>query len=483
MECAACGAVSVATETKTAISSTPTDPLIGKKVAGFELVERLGAGGMGVVYKATQLSLGRQVAVKLLPEESRNDPQIEERFRREIAILAHLHHPNIVGIVDGGVCELGAYFVMELVDGISLRHVFTHGGLKPPETLRIIPQICDALEYAHSRGVIHRDIKPENILIDRSGRVRLLDFGLSRLVQQDAPSLVTRPTQVLGTFEYMAPEQREGSRSVDHRSDLYSLGVVIYEMLTGELPIGRFDPPSRKNVAIDVRIDEIVLRSLDKVPERRFQKASELKTEVERLSHVTTIPESPPVVAAAQATAPEAPSAAGSPPRPSESGTLLRPGSNVNVMVNNPEGGVSERTVWVCGGIVALCGLLGSGGWLSPVLAIPVLGLGYLLRFDDLIERKRFLLGVAVVSQGMLLLMGLTSGAMLAAILTLGAYGRLAPAVARADELLLWICLGTGLVAGIGSGHSLATAAVALIVLAFAPSVLSKRRAAAPTAA
>jgi len=457
--------------------------LIGKKVAGFELVERLGAGGMGVVYKATQLSLGRQVAVKLLPEESRNDPQIEERFRREIAILAHLHHPNIVGIVDGGVCELGAYFVMELVDGISLRHVFTHGGLKPPEALRIIPQICDALEYAHSRGVIHRDIKPENILIDRSGRVRLLDFGLSRLVQQDAPSLVTRPTQVLGTFEYMAPEQREGSRGVDHRSDLYSLGVVIYEMLTGELPIGRFDPPSRKNVEIDVRIDEIVLRSLDKAPERRFQKAGDLKTEVERLSHVTTIPEPPPVVAAAMAAAPEPSSAGTARSSSSEGATLLRPGSQINMVVHYPEGSVSERTVWICGGAAALCGLLGSAGWLSPLVAIPVLALGYLLRYDDLIERKRFLLGVTVISQGALLLMGLTSGAMLAGLLTLGAYGRLAPAVARADELLLWLFLGTGLVAGIGSGHSLATAAAGVLVLAFAPSLLAKRRATAPTAA
>jgi len=293
--CAACGSTFAVGEIKTqATASEPVDPWIGRRVGGCELIERIGAGGMGVVYKARQVSLGRTVAVKILPDSLRGEPGIEDRFQREISILAKLNHPNIVGILDGGFGEFGLYFVMEFVDGTSLRQVLTTGGLSGAEALKLIPQICDALEYAHTRGIVHRDIKPENILIDRDGRVRLLDFGLSRITGQESPEALTRATQVLGTFEYMAPEQREASKLVDHRADLYSLGVVLYELLTGELPIGRFDAPSKKNITIDVRLDEIVLRVLEKSPDRRYQRASDIKTEVERLS--TTVP--PPVVAA-----------------------------------------------------------------------------------------------------------------------------------------------------------------------------------------
>ncbi len=282
--CVQCRSTFVASEAKTATQAPPVDPLVGRVLGGCRLLERIGAGGMGVVYRAEQVSLLREVAVKLLPEGLRSEDQIEERFRREIAILAKLNHPNIVHILDGGVSDVGAYFVMEYVDGVSLRKVFANGGVNTLEALRIVPQICSALEYAHLRGIVHRDIKPENILLDRDGRVRLLDFGLSRLVEGEQTTHVTRTTQVLGTFEYMAPEQREGSKAVDHRSDLYSLGVVIYEMLTGELPIGRFDPPSKRNVQVDVRLDEVVLRVLDKKPERRYQSATEIKTEIERIS-------------------------------------------------------------------------------------------------------------------------------------------------------------------------------------------------------
>ncbi|HKE01751.1 MAG TPA: serine/threonine-protein kinase, partial [Planctomycetota bacterium] len=159
--CAACGATFPAGEAKTSVEGPPPpDPLLGTVVGGCKLLERIGAGGMGVVYKAEQLSLGRTVAVKLLPEPLRRDSQIEDRFRREIAILARLSHPNIVGILDGGVSEHGAYFVMEHVEGVSLRRVLAQGGVSPQEALRIIPQVCDALEYAHERGVVHRDIKP-----------------------------------------------------------------------------------------------------------------------------------------------------------------------------------------------------------------------------------------------------------------------------------------------------------------------------------
>ena len=145
--------------------------------------------------------------------------------------------------------------------------------LEPAEALDIIGQICDALQYAHEEGVVHRDIKPENILLDRKGRLKIADFGLAKITGADQATNLTMTNMVMGTPHYMAPEQIENPKSVDHRADIYSMGVVFYEMLTGELPIGRFEVPSKK-VQIDVRLDEVVLKTLEKAPERRYQKAS-----------------------------------------------------------------------------------------------------------------------------------------------------------------------------------------------------------------
>ncbi len=161
------------------------------------------------------------------------------------------------------------FIVMEYVDGVNLRQTIRSGKLTPKEALAIVPQICEALQYAHDEGVVHRDIKPENILIDKKGRVKIADFGLAKLLGRESKDhALTATNHVMGTVRYMAPEQMEGSRSVDHRADIYSLGVVLYEMLTGELPLGRFAPPSEK-VQIDVRLDEVVFRSLERTPERR----------------------------------------------------------------------------------------------------------------------------------------------------------------------------------------------------------------------
>ena len=169
---------------------------------------------------------------------------------------------------------------MEYVDGVNLRHALRAGRLAPREALAIVPQICDALQYAHDQGVVHRDIKPENVLLDRTGRVKIADFGLAKLLGKGPDDFtLTRTQQVMGTPRYMAPEQIEKPTTVDHRADIYSLGVVLYEMLTGELPLGRFEPPSHK-VQVDVRIDEVVLRTLEKEPERRYQRASQVKTEL-----------------------------------------------------------------------------------------------------------------------------------------------------------------------------------------------------------
>ncbi len=267
----------------------PSPEELGQHFPQFEIVELLGKGAMGAVYKARQPKLDRYVALKILPPEVAKDPAFAERFMREARALAMLNHASIVAVYDFGEADGLYYFLMEYVDGTNLRQTIASGGLRPPEALAIVPQICDALQFAHDEGVVHRDIKPENILIDKRGRVKIADFGLAKLLDVDAddspaetPFTLTGTHQVLGTPHYMAPEQMQGSSGVDHRADIYSLGVVFYEMLTGDLPIGRFEPPS-KRVRIDVRLDEVVLRSLESTPERRYQHAGDVKTDVESI--------------------------------------------------------------------------------------------------------------------------------------------------------------------------------------------------------
>ena len=246
----------------------------------LEIFELLGQGGMGTVFKARQKSLDRLVALKVIRPSAAADPNFSERFVREAKALAHLSHSNIVTVHDFGQAGGLYFFVMEYVDGLNLRQMLQTGRLDPSEALEIVPHVCDALQYAHDEGVVHRDIKPENILIDKKGRVKIADFGLAKILKPDAPQhSLTRTNHVMGTPHYMAPEQVEKPLSVDHRADIYSLGVVIYEMLTGELPIGRFAPPSKK-AGVDVRLDKVVLRSLEKEPSLRYQSVSDVKTDM-----------------------------------------------------------------------------------------------------------------------------------------------------------------------------------------------------------
>jgi predicted Ser/Thr protein kinase len=246
---------------------------------------------MGAVYKARQPGLDRLVAVKILPPEVAADPAFAERFTREARALAKLSHQNIVSVFDFGQVEGQFYFIMEYVDGANLRQLIEGRSIRPEEALAIVPQICEALQFAHNEGIVHRDIKPENILIDKQGRVKIADFGLAKLLGKAPEAMtLTAAHQVMGTLHYMAPEQMRGSGMVDHRADIYSLGVVFYEMLTGQLPIGRFEPPSRK-VQVDVRLDEVVLRALENEPEKRYQRASELKHDTEQLSSVGVVPQ------------------------------------------------------------------------------------------------------------------------------------------------------------------------------------------------
>jgi len=271
----------------------PTPDELNQRLEAFEVLSLLGRGGMGAVYKAIHLRLDRVVAIKLLPHElAESDPAFGERFLREARSLAKLQHPNLVVVHDFGEVD-GLYFiVMEYVEGPTLRRLLQEGALTPERALAILPQICEGLRYAHEQGLVHRDIKPENILIGDDGRVRITDFGLARLTSSVRGDIsLTGSAQSLGTPHYMAPEQLRDPDSVDHRADIFALGVVFYEMLTGHLPHGRFPLPSTES-GVGKVVDEVVLRSLEPDPNQRYQRADD----VERALGQEASPEPPPRV-------------------------------------------------------------------------------------------------------------------------------------------------------------------------------------------
>ncbi|QDS98771.1 serine/threonine protein kinase [Adhaeretor mobilis] len=285
---------------RTGAFEPPTVGRLAELFPSLEILELIGAGGMGAVYKARQPGLDRLVALKILPEEFGHDVKFALRFTREARTLAKLSHPNIVSVFEFGKVEDTYFFLMEFVDGSTLRDVVKAGQLAPQQALAIVPHLCDALQYAHDKGIVHRDIKPDNILIAIDGSVKIADFGLSRILGNESQQeILTGTHQVMGTPRYMAPEQLESSHSVDHRADIYSLGVVFYEMLTGELPIGRFAAPSKK-VEIDVRLDKVVLRTLEKEPQRRYQHASQIKSDVQSISSTSNSAYEPTVAWDAQ---------------------------------------------------------------------------------------------------------------------------------------------------------------------------------------
>jgi hypothetical protein len=268
-----------------AAPSAPPDPAeLARHFPRLEIGALLGRGAMGTVWRARQLELSRDVALKVLAPELSSDPAFQARFEREARALAALDHAHIVKVYDYGSAGPYTYLVMELVDGASLRELLQQGKLGELEILAFARDICAALGYAHERGVVHRDIKPENLLVDAAGRVKIADFGLAKLIGPAArASLRSATGERVGTPLYMAPEQLEKPSSVDHRADLYSLGVVLYELLTGELPIGRFDAPSKCG-SPDARYDGVVLRALEKDPARRQRDAAEVRSELEAAS-------------------------------------------------------------------------------------------------------------------------------------------------------------------------------------------------------
>ncbi|MDR3460593.1 MAG: protein kinase [Verrucomicrobiae bacterium] len=347
--CPACllklgAAADTVTEAKQPAFNPPAIAELAPLFPQLEILELIGKGGMGAVYKARQKQLDRLVALKILPPGIGKDPAFAGRFAREAKALAKLNHPGIVTLYEFGVASgslpdhdktervvespgafatLGAspgggtppstagkmpaatslyFFLMEFVDGVNLRQLLAGGRVSAREALAIVPQICDALQYAHDQGIVHRDIKPENILLDRRGRVKVADFGLAKIVNEGSSSFGIPPSggsdrlkpelqtsdltdagKLMGTPQYMSPEQIAAPGEVDHRADIYALGVVFYQMLTGELPGKKIEAPSKK-VHIDVRLDEVVLRALEKKPELRYQQASILKTQVETIA-------------------------------------------------------------------------------------------------------------------------------------------------------------------------------------------------------
>jgi len=291
-------------ENSTGGFTPPTPEELASFFPQFEILGLIGRGGMGAVYKVRQPGLDRIVALKILPPSIAIAESFPERFTREAKAMAKLNHTGIVTIHEFGRQGDLYYFLMEYVDGVNLRQLLENGRISPREAMAIVPQICDALQFAHDQGIVHRDIKPENILLDRLGRVKVADFGIAKLVgSADSRSAdFSRPPsgtshnftehgKVIGTPQYMAPEQIESPTEVDHRADIFALGVVFYQMLTGELPEKKLQPPSRK-ISLDVRLDEVVLRALEKDPALRFSNVTEMKTRIEEAAADTGSEES-----------------------------------------------------------------------------------------------------------------------------------------------------------------------------------------------
>lgn len=322
------------------LSECPSDAPSAEEIPAsfdsrYEIRRLVGRGGMGAVYEGYDARLARRVAIKILPKDTGADPGALARFEREAKAMAALDHPNIVHIHDYGQTPDGnPYFVMEYIDGMDVHKLRLTGQLDLPGALELVSQVCAALQYAHSRGIVHRDIKPGNILVNREGVAKVADFGLAKVLGTETqpfhePSL-TRSGTALGTPDYMAPEQFEGSH-VDHRADIYSLGVMLYDLLTGSPPRGAWPPPSQR-VQIDVRLDEIVLRALQQNPSARYQAASEVRADIDSVKSTTgggPLPpgmDPAPLPSSVSTSSPiQAPAATGGASRPKQSRAQAQP--------------------------------------------------------------------------------------------------------------------------------------------------------------
>ncbi|MCB1277140.1 serine/threonine-protein kinase [Prosthecobacter sp.] len=258
----------------------PTPEALQEMLPQYEIQMLVGRGGMGAVYKGIQLSLERSVAIKLLPPAiEQQDTAFAERFKNEAKLMGRMNHPAIVSVYDFGRTTDGQlYFVMEYVDGTDVQRMIAREGKLPPEhALAITAHLCDALSYAHKQGVVHRDIKPSNVLIDTEGRVKVADFGLAKLADKTMNTGLTQTGMAMGTPDYVAPETLMFGSDVDGRADIYAVGVMLYQMLTGDIPRGMFKMPSQKFQSIDPRFDGIVRRALEHDREERYQSSHEMR--------------------------------------------------------------------------------------------------------------------------------------------------------------------------------------------------------------
>ena len=287
--------------------------MIGQTISHYRIVEKLGGGGMGVVFKAEDTNLRRFVALKVLPNELSKDRHAVERFQREARAASALNHSNICTVHDIGEHQGQQFIVMELLEGRTLKHCIAKRPLETEQAAKLGMQIADALEAAHAKGIVHRDIKPEKILVSDRGHVKLLDFGLAKLLHPVSEETLTQSeTQgqgAAGTLPYIAPEQLQG-QSVDARADIYAVGVVLYEMATGQRPFRAessvrliadilHSPPPRPRwvrQAVPPRLEEAILKCLEKDPENRYQSAKELAVDLRRLAAPSTVAGKPPLL-------------------------------------------------------------------------------------------------------------------------------------------------------------------------------------------